>query len=826
MRERRNRQPGQSSPSLFVNVRRSTSYGELYTKDCTAHISTSTPLAELLHQEGKKETDAERKRSSQKKICTSVNHRNKQSNGSCEGKSSLQKLRSRETSTTDWGKEKSPDVCASRTINRRKRKSSETCASRTIELKKHDHSARSTTTSTSSASVPETEMTTLNRESEVSDSDKNKDTPTTADPEQRDDVPVNLKCIYTNADSVLNKRKELEATIASINPDIIAITEVLPKNVKDEVQRAELEIEGFDCFANLEGRGECIYVRKILKAVPVGELTNMDYDGSIWLEIRLKNCDKLLLGCIYRSPSSSAENNTNLCQLINSACNRGSSHLLIVGDFNYSEICWESFTSSGSGNHPSWLLLDCLQNNFLYQLVDFPTRYREGQKPSLLDLIIVNEEGMISDIDSRNPLGKSDHVVISFSLTCYMDETDSSQTERYLYNKGDFESMREELKAVNWEREMEREDANTCWKVFANKLQESMERNIPKAKPRQKNEEKPRKPLWMNRSATSKVKKKYHAWKRYTNTRQYHDYQMYCKARNEATREVRKAKKSFEKKLADEIKADPKSFWKYVRSKTKVKRGVSDLTREDGSTAHTDDEKADELNKFFCSVSTIENDENIPEPEMKHDGTKLTDVKVLKEDVEEKLANLNPAKSPGPDGLHPRVLKEVAEEIAVPLTMIFNKSLQEGVVPEEWKIANVTAIFKKGNVTSPGNYRPVSLTSIICKLLESIIRDHAMKYMDDNNLMSEDQHGFRSGRSCVTQLLEIMEMWTSMLDEGGGIDVVYLDFRKAFDSVPHQRLLKKIKAYGIEGSLLDWMESFLTGRKQKGQRKWWIIIMV
>ena len=93
---------------------------------------------------------------------------------------------------------------------------------------------------------------------------------------------------------------------------------------------------------------------------------------------------------------------------------------------------------------------------------------------------------------------------------------------------------------------MEREDANTCWKVFANnKLQESMERNIPKAKLRQKNEEKSRKPLWMNRSATSKVKKKYHAWKRYTNTRQYHDYQMYCKARNEGYKRSTKGKVVF-----------------------------------------------------------------------------------------------------------------------------------------------------------------------------------------------------------------------------------------------------------------------------------------
>ena len=160
-------------------------------------------------------------------------------------------------------------------------------------------------------------------------------------------------------------------------------------------------------------------------------------------------------------------------------------------------------------------------------------------------------------------------------------------------------------------------------------------------------------------------------------------------------------------------------------------------------------------------------------------------------------------------------MKETAEAVSHPLTIIFNKSLQEGKVPDDWKIAHVTAIFKKGKHTSPGNYRPVSLTSIICKLLESIIRDRLMEFLDARSLLSEDQHGFRSGRSCVTQLLEIIEIWSSMLDEGGSIDVVYLDFRKAFDSVPHQRLLKKAEAYGIRGKLLLWIESFLTGRKQR-----------
>ena len=123
--------------------------------------------------------------------------------------------------------------------------------------------------------------------------------------------------------------------------------------------------------------------------------------------------------------------------------------------------------------------------------------------------------------------------------------------------------------------------------------------------------------------------------------------------------------------------------------------------------------------------------------------------------------------------------------------------MKEGRVPDDWKNAHVTAIFKKGKKTTPGNYRPVSLTSILCKLMESIIRDKLMEFESERDLLSGDQHGFRSNRSCVTQLPEIVKIWTSMLDEGGGIDVVYLDFRKAFDSVPHERLLKKVQSYGI-----------------------------
>ena len=131
------------------------------------------------------------------------------------------------------------------------------------------------------------------------------------------------------------------------------------------------------------------------------------------------------------------------------------------------------------------------------------------------------------------------------------------------------------------------------------------------------------------------------------------------------------------------------------------------------------------------------------------------------------------------------------------------------------KKAKVSAIFKKAEKKNPGNYRPISLTSVPCKLLEKIIRDKIVKHMIDNDLFSKAQHGFIKGKSCVTQLLEFLEDITQAIDNGEDVDVVYLDFCKAFDKVPHKRLFKKMHGYGIRGKILNWIKEFLSSREQR-----------
>ena len=182
--------------------------------------------------------------------------------------------------------------------------------------------------------------------------------------------------------------------------------------------------------------------------------------------------------------------------------------------------------------------------------------------------------------------------------------------------------------------------------------------------------------------------------------------------------------------------------------------------------------------------------------------------------IAKKIKKMKDNKSPGIDGIPPKLLKEIVEQISTPLAKVFNLSLEEGIVPSEWKEANITPLFKKGSRNKPENYRPVSLTSVVCKLLETLIRDHMVEFLVKHKLINTSQHGFLKVRSCLTNLLCFLEEITKWVDDGSSVDVVYLDFQKAFDKVPHQRLLLKLKAHGIGNDVINWIEKWLSHRKQ------------
>ena len=320
----------------------------------------------------------------------------------------------------------------------------------------------------------------------------------------------------------------------------------------------------------------------------------------------------------------------------------------------------------------------------------------------------------------------------------------------------------------------------------------------------------------MNKKALKCIKKKHTSYKRFLSSKSGYDYLKYVKERNTCCKLLKKTRKDYEKHIAQESKTNPKMFWKYIQEKMKCNGGVSTLKKHDGTLVLEDYHKAETLNEYFTSVFTRECLDDVPGLDRcsYSDGISVNDLRITPLAVNNKLKELNTNKAQGPDKIPPYVLNEIRNELSLPLCVLFNKSLESGELPEDWKTAEVTAIFKKGNKSDPGNYRPVSLTCVLCKVLESLIRDVIVTYFTENNLYAKCQHGFRKKRSCVTQLLEVMEDITSLMDRGHSVDVIYMDFRKAFDTVPHRRLLVKLEAYGIGGNILKWIENFLTARLQ------------
>ena len=176
-----------------------------------------------------------------------------------------------------------------------------------------------------------------------------------------------------------------------------------------------------------------------------------------------------------------------------------------------------------------------------------------------------------------------------------------------------------------------------------------------------------------------------------------------------------------------------------------------------------------------------------------------------------------------------RLLREGAPWLAKPITKLFSMSLQLGSLPRDWRRANVAPVFKRGNKHSPSNYRPVSLTSLVVKCLECLVYARLSKFLDVNNKPSGCQHGFHRGHSCQTQLLATTHKWAKPLNKGVSTHVIYLNFPKAFDSVPRQRLLMKLDCMGIRGNLLSWIAAFLHDREQRvfveGQSSEWMKVV-
>ena len=334
----------------------------------------------------------------------------------------------------------------------------------------------------------------------------------------------------------------------------------------------------------------------------------------------------------------------------------------------------------------------------------------------------------------------------------------------YNFNRADFSGMRDWLSSFDWAADFDSTDVTSMWNCFANRFTEALHKFVPISKPRKY------KSIFMTRDAYNLQKKKNRLWKRYCSSRSLADHISYIQARNTLRGLTRRLRCNYEKHLVDNMSCNPKGFWKYVNSQLKTRPAINEIQLPDGTIAQDDVQKAEAFNQFFTSIFTKEAPTHLPSLHIDHvvDPVGLPDIST--ELVCSMLHKLDSYKSPGPDGWPLWALKETAESICIPLSILYSRSLDTGILPDGWKRGHLTPVYKKGSRSSPNNYRPITLTSVIGKILESIIRDHILDHLIRYNLLSAQQHGFVPGKSCVSQLITAMDHWTQAYNSGYNTD--------------------------------------------------------
>ena len=509
------------------------------------------------------------------------------------------------------------------------------------------------------------------------------------------------------------------------------------------IEVAELKIDGYDIFLEKNPqRGVIIYTKECLKAQEFTEFQKSNFKESSWCSFETPNNEKVLIGNIYHSPNSNIENTNKLFEILKDDSNIYTKFdkIIITGDFNFPNIKWSNDDLTGKDE----LFFNAIQDGYLIQHVNKPTRHRQHQQSNILDLIFTQDEADIQNIEHCSPIGKSDHEVLKVRTNIMKPKLNENDSVNYNFDKGNYNLFKKYLANIDWINIFQDSDTIQCWKLIKDIIETGVTSFIPLRK-QSKNKNK-KKPGWFTGPVRKSVKKKYELYKKWINSDNSHDYHVYIIERNATNKQIKKAKKEHERKIAEKSKENPKVFWNYINSQRKVKESIPALKSKDGKIYKDDYKKTCILNDFFSSVFTEEDMNNIPKmtPGEKSNNIFISEVlNITEENVSLKLKSLNPNKSPGPDKLYPKLLKELHHELSIPFTYLFKLSVKEGLLPQDWKDAEVTPIYKKGLKTDPGNYRPVSLTSIVCKLLESFIRDTIQIHMEQHKLYSTCQHGFR-----------------------------------------------------------------------------------
>ena len=605
---------------------------------------------------------------------------------------------------------------------------------------------------------------------------------------------------------------------------------------------AELTIDNFTLYRTdrnrqkksnrgRHGGGVAIYLRNDLAATTNTLLTYSN--GAVDIHAIYSKEENLVIATTYRQPDDSVHGRPSANNELKSALNALSQailqldvmpDILIGGDFNLPHTQWPECSPSLGSNKDERDMINTLSKFsnelLLTQIINQPTHYQGNT----LDLVLTNNVDLIHDCEIQpTALSISHHHLVKV-YTQYKSPQlpDSENTNPRLspydtlnfHSKDvDWENLSTALGNINWDSILENMSPDDMLEAIYKHTIAASKDHVPARMQNRKNTSKHKTIVNNLARKRRRINKQY---QRITSpARKTKLYQELIQIEVKLQRLQKQSCEYQEKKACEAIKENSKFFFNYANKMRKIRSSVGPLLDPTTNQMTTDSAKMAEIlvDQYSSVFSTPSSDP----PNIINSNNSdriLSDVVITAEEMEASINELRPSAAAGPDGFPAILLKKCKQVLAGPLTLLWNKSMETSHIPKSLKLNLVTPNYKGGSKSTPANYRPVALTSHLIKLYEKVLRKKLATFLESNKCLNKNQHGFRSGRSCLTQLLAHHDQIISLLEDGQNVDVIYLDFAKAFDKVDHNIVLNKARSLGIQGSLLRWIQEFLQERSQ------------
>ena len=608
-------------------------------------------------------------------------------------------------------------------------------------------------------------------------------------------------CFLLNCHGLKSKLIDLEAELKSLSiiPQVLLFTETW---FDESVILFGYINDKYNIFRhdrNKHGGGVMILIDKLYNTDLVKNSEQYNNIESMWCRCKI-GINYFLFGLVYRPPNSGEEYLNVMISEINHMCDCYKNDCIAInGDFNLPHINWH-IPSPLYNDKFSTAFVECIIFNSLEQLVFFNTR-----EQNILDLIFCKNYESDPVIKAVPPLVNSDHECISFGFDVLNDcEIRSpSTTSTYNFAKANYVALLRYLHNVNWFYVFSQKNVNEIWIIFKQILFDGIKLYVPKNHSKTKKHKHS-----IPKHIKIMINRKNNLWRLFKRTNnehlkiRYKQQRIACCLALQITILI---------KLNFYVKAEiQKNFFNYV-NKTMGREKPPILIKDKYNKIIDNNLAADNFSKFFYSTYS-QDDNKMPHVNKLHEDME-DDIIFSCNAIKSLLHKLPNKSSSGPDGISNILLKKLSEELCKPLSILFQLSFNQKTIPDEWRMADVIPIYKgNGSKYDVGNYRPISLTSTISKVMESIIYSNIVNHCNKFNIINAEQHGFRDKRSTCTNLLELLNDLTYNIDIGNAVDLITIDFAKAFDSINHNELLVKLHSYGIIGKTLCWIKEFLNNR--------------